>query len=111
MPRKRSAPSIELRRETQDTILLPTRAALYRLRGNRTAAASDLSEALEIAERGGMRLHACDAHLERARLDLQQGDAAAAGVQVAMARKIVRETGYGRREREVAWLERRLAEA
>jgi hypothetical protein len=52
-----------------------------------------------------MRLHACDAHLERARLDLQQGDAAAAGEQVAMARKIVRETGYARREREVAWLE------
>ena len=39
----------------------------------------DLSEALEIAERGGMRLCACDAYLERARLDLQQGDAAAAG--------------------------------
>jgi hypothetical protein len=30
---------------------------------------------------------------------------AAAGEQVAMARKIVRETGYARREREVAWLE------
>ncbi len=56
-----------------------------------------------------MRLHACDAHLERARLDLQQGDAAAAREQVAMARKIVRETGYARREREVAWLEGRIS--
>jgi tetratricopeptide (TPR) repeat protein len=90
---------------------LLARAALHRLRGEGVAAAADLSEALEIAERGGMRLHACDAHLERARLDLQQGDAAAAREQVAMARKIVRETGYARREREVAWLERRLAEA
>jgi len=52
-----------------------------------------------------MRLHACDAHLEGARLDLQQGDAAAAGKHVAVARKLVAETGYKRREREWAWLE------
>jgi tetratricopeptide (TPR) repeat protein len=87
---------------------LLARAALHRLRGEEAAAAADLSEALEIAERGGMRLHACDAHLERARLDLQQGDTAAAREQVAAARKIVQETGYARREREVAWLEGRV---
>jgi hypothetical protein len=82
---------------------------LHRLRGDLAGAATDLSEALEIAERGGMRLHACDGHLGWARLDLQQGDAAAAGKHVASARQLVNETGYGAgREREVSWLERRL---
>jgi tetratricopeptide (TPR) repeat protein len=88
---------------------LLARAALHRLRGNRAGAAADLSEALEIAERGGMRLHACDAHLEWARLDLQQGDAAAARKHVELARRLVNETGYKRREREVAWLEGRIS--
>ena len=55
-----------------------------------------------------MRLHACDAHLGWARLGLQQGDTAAARGHVALARRLVNETGYKRREREVAWLERRL---
>jgi hypothetical protein len=41
-------------------------------------------------------------------LGLQQGDAVAARGHVAEARKLVNETGYRRREREVAWLERRL---
>jgi ATP/maltotriose-dependent transcriptional regulator MalT len=81
-------------------------ATLHRLRGDWAAAAADLSETLEIADRGGMRLHACDAHLEWARLELQQGDAAGAGQHVAAARKLVDETGYGRRE--VVWLERRV---
>lgn len=53
------------------------------------AATEDLAEALEIAERGGMRLHECDAHLE-------------------WARQLVNECGYGRLEREVRWLERAL---
>jgi tetratricopeptide (TPR) repeat protein len=87
---------------------LLARAALHRLRGDQAAATADLSEALEIAERGGMRLHACNAHLEWARLDLQQGDAEAAGKHVAAARKLVAETGYKRREREVVWLEGRV---
>ncbi|HZF10577.1 MAG TPA: toll/interleukin-1 receptor domain-containing protein [Thermoanaerobaculia bacterium] len=84
---------------------LLARAAFHRLRKNPAAATADLSEALEIAERGGMRLHLCDAHLEWARLDLQQGDTEAARKHVAAARKLVNETGYQRREREVAWLE------
>jgi len=87
---------------------LLSRAALQRLRGDRAGAAADLTEVLEVAERGGMRLHACDAHLEWARLDLQQGDAAAAQAHVTVARRLVNETEYGRREREVAWLEGRL---
>ncbi|HZF12719.1 MAG TPA: hypothetical protein VFE33_28355 [Thermoanaerobaculia bacterium] len=87
---------------------LLARATLHRLRRDRAAAAADLSQALEIAERGGMRLHVCDAHLEWARLDLQQGNAEAAREHVAAARRLVNETGYKRREREVVWLEGRL---
>ncbi|MBW8876372.1 MAG: TIR domain-containing protein [Acidobacteria bacterium] len=84
---------------------LPARAAFRRLRGDLAGAKADLDEALEIAERGSMRLFVCDAHLEWARLCLQKGDAEAARRHVEAARKIVDETGYGRREREVKYLE------
>jgi hypothetical protein len=52
-----------------------------------------------------MRLYECDAHLEWARLCRDQGDLAAARRHVARARELVKKTGYGRREREVRWLE------
>jgi tetratricopeptide (TPR) repeat protein len=87
---------------------LLARAALRRFRSDFTGAAADLAEALEIAERGRMRLHEHDAHLERARLCRDQGDLAAARRHVARARVLVNETGYGRREREVRWLEKNL---
>ncbi|HEX5721108.1 MAG TPA: hypothetical protein VF179_33455 [Thermoanaerobaculia bacterium] len=87
---------------------LLARAALRRLRGELPAAEADLSEALEIAERGSMRLHECDAHLEWARLCRQRGDREVAKQHTAKARRLVEETGYGRRRREVEWLERQL---
>ena len=101
-----------LRKAGQESYLpfgLLARAALRRFLSDFTGAAEDLAEALEIAERGSMRLHACDAHLESARLCRDQGDLAAARQHVAQARKLVNETGYKRREREVAYLERELA--
>ncbi len=88
---------------------LLARATLRRFRSDFTGAAADLAEALEIAERGPMRLHECDAHLEWARLRRDQGDLAAARRHVERARVLVHETGYGRREREVGWLVRELA--
>jgi tetratricopeptide (TPR) repeat protein len=99
-----------LRRAGQEDYLtrgLLARTTFHRSRGDLAGAAADLDEALEIAERGSMRLHECDAHLEWARLCLQQGKAEAARGHVALARKLVNETGYGRREREVRWLESR----
>ena len=84
---------------------LLARAALRRFRSDFTGATADLAETLEIAERGPMRLYECDAHLEWARLCRDQEDLAAARRHVARARELVRQTGYGRREREVAWLE------
>ncbi len=82
---------------------LLARSTLRRLRNDLPGAEADLSEALEIAERGLMRLHECDAHLEWARLCRQQGDGAGAEGHVEIARRIVRETGYGRRGREVGF--------
>jgi tetratricopeptide (TPR) repeat protein len=84
---------------------LLARAALRRFRSDFPGAAADLTETLEIAERGPMRLHECDAHLEWARLCRDQGDLVAARRSVARARELVEETGYGRRVREVRWLE------
>jgi|GEM_PF-6187073 len=55
-----------------------------------------------------MRLYECDAHLEWARLCRDQGDLAAAREHVTRARVLVQETGYGRRVREVEWLEKVL---
>jgi len=89
--------------------VLLARTALRRLRDSPDAAASDLRDAQEIAERGHMRLHEADVHLEWTRLSLQTGDHADARVHLGRARELVASTGYGRREREVAYLERRLA--
>jgi tetratricopeptide (TPR) repeat protein len=90
---------------------LLARAALRRLASDFPAATADLREAQEIAERGSMRLFEADAHLEWTRLHLATGDPAAAHDHLDRARDLVRACAYGRREREVAWLERRLAES
>ncbi|HEX5719100.1 MAG TPA: toll/interleukin-1 receptor domain-containing protein, partial [Thermoanaerobaculia bacterium] len=89
---------------------LLVRAALRRFRGEPAAAEADLDEVLEIAERGSMRLHECDAHLESARLCRQRGDRDGLERHVAQARKLVEETRYERRRRELVYLEKRLAE-
>ncbi|HET9225733.1 MAG TPA: TIR domain-containing protein [Thermoanaerobaculia bacterium] len=102
-----------LRRASQEDNLprgLLARAALRRLRGDLPAAKADLDEALEIAERGQMRLHECDAHLEWARLCRDQGKRTGMAQHLTRARKLIDETGYERRRREVVYLEKRLAE-
>ena len=68
-----------------------------------------LREAQEIAERGSMRLFEADAFLEWTRLRLATGDPAAAREHLNRACELVQDCGYGRREREVTWLEGRLA--
>jgi tetratricopeptide (TPR) repeat protein len=65
---------------------LLSRSALRRLRGDPAGAEADVSEALEIAERGSMRLHECDAHLEWARLCRERGDRDGQQEHVARAR-------------------------
>ncbi len=87
---------------------LLARAALRRLRGDTGGAASDLAETEEVAERGHMHLHLADVHLGWTRLRLAEGDRDAARRHLERGRELVAATGYGRREREVAYLERRL---
>jgi tetratricopeptide (TPR) repeat protein len=88
---------------------LLARATLRRLTGDPAGAAADLDEAEEIAGRGSMKLHLADVHLERTRLALfQKDDPAAARESYEKARRLVAETGYGRREREVQFLGEQL---
>jgi len=70
-----------------------------------SAARRDLDEAMRTARRSEMRLFQCDAHLESARLALAEGDGEKAREHVAEARRLVEETGYGRRRPEVEALE------
>ncbi|MEM6454263.1 MAG: hypothetical protein AAF772_04140 [Acidobacteriota bacterium] len=73
------------------------------------AAGDDLRDVEELADRCGMRLFACDAHLERARLlrDLSKADDARerAQVHVEAAKMLIEATGYHRRDGELANLE------
>ncbi|MCB1826631.1 hypothetical protein [Accumulibacter sp.] len=93
---------------------LLTRAWLRHLLGARTgpdSAQADLDEAWDIAERGPMRLFLADIHLHRARLfhaatpypwGSPQADLAA-------ARKLIEQCGYGRRLEELADAEAALS--
>ncbi len=77
------------------------------------AARTDLDEAMAIATRdpaGHMRLHETDVHLAYARLDLDADDAEAARAHLTTAAELIRQTGYHRRDAELAEL-LRLAEA
>ncbi len=84
---------------------LLARAALFRETGDALAARRDLDEAMRIARRSEMRLFQCDAHLEYARLALAERDPEKAREHVVEARRLVEETGYGRRRPEVEALE------
>ena len=88
---------------------LLARAALFREVGAFTESRKDLEEARRMAERGGMRLFQCDAHLGFARLILAEGGSQAdARASLDKAESLVRETGYHRRDGEVAELEKAL---
>jgi tetratricopeptide (TPR) repeat protein len=110
---------------------LIARAAFRRANGDWEGAKRDLDEAKEIAEPGQMRLYLCDCALERARLAFAQreafaplaglvapssppvlpdpSDAAAlseeAREQLDVARKLIAECGYHRRDEELAELD------
>ena len=81
---------------------LLARAALRRVTGDFDRARHDLDEALPHRHARGMRLHEADCHLEYARLFLAMGDAAQAREHFAVAKRMVTEMGYGRRDGEVA---------
>ena len=107
------------------------RAALYRVQENFAAAREDLSEAQEIAERGEMRLHLADFHLEACRLHLAQHKAGesfvpeslgaktispvpknqleAAKAHLKIAKEKIDKMGYHRRDPEVEELQLQIA--
>jgi tetratricopeptide (TPR) repeat protein len=85
---------------------LLARADLHRVLHDFRLAQLDLDEALRIAERGGMRLHLTDYHLEAARLALAQQDPATARGHWQHAQTLTNETGYHRRDGELAEIEK-----
>jgi tetratricopeptide (TPR) repeat protein len=94
----------------QDSIVpgLFARAGLYRQQGDYDRARGDLAEAAEVAERGEMRLHLADYHLESARLCLTEGKHSQAREHYEEAAKRVEEMGYHRRDPEVLLIEAEL---
>ena len=105
-----------LRRAGQQFLLvqgLLTRAWLRFVTGDRSgdeSAQTDLDEAWEIAERGPMRLFMADIHLHRARLFFREATYPweSAEADLAAARKLIEECGYGRRREELEDAERAL---
>ncbi len=84
---------------------LLARAAWARVAQQYDQAHRDLADARAIAERGEMRLHLTDYHLESARLALVLHDALQARVHYDAAQKLIDETGYHRRDGELQEIE------
>lgn len=89
---------------------LLTRAALHRHTRDFARARQDLQEVLDIAGGSGMRLHLTDYHLEMARLLLveEQGDECIYH-HLTAAEHLINETGYHRRDKELAELKQQSA--
>jgi tetratricopeptide (TPR) repeat protein len=87
---------------------LMARAELYRVQGEFKRAQHDIEEAMTIAERGEMGLHQADCHLEYARLYLAMRDEDRAREHLAIAREMIEQMGYHRRDHEVEELEAML---
>lgn len=64
----------------------------------------DLDEVYKIAARSGMRLHLTDYHLAQARLYIRENRRANAQPHIEKAAKLIEETGYHRRDAELAAL-------
>jgi tetratricopeptide (TPR) repeat protein len=69
---------------------------------------ADLTEVRNISIRCGMRLYLVDYHLAQARLDLKEGRAAKARENAAEAARLIGETGYHRRDADLAELQRAI---
>ena len=87
---------------------LLARAASFLEVGEFPKSRHDLDEAMRIAERGGMRLFKCDAHLEYVRLALAEGNPGAALPHFQSAQRLVEDCGYHRRDPEIAELKEKL---
>ena len=93
-----------LREAGQQQYLVPgllARAECYRRQQQFSLAWDDLNEALEIAESGSMKLHLVDYHLEAARLCQAEGNTVEAKEHIKIAVKMIEETGYHRRDKDL----------
>ncbi|MBO0612141.1 SEFIR domain-containing protein [Thiothrix fructosivorans] len=117
------AASRTLERRTDLSRGLLARAALHRHTHNFASARQDLQEVFDIADGSGMRLHLTDYHLEMARLLVAEslapcppcggrvgegGNSRAAAdpaYHIAAAAKLIKETGYHRRDKELEELQ------
>ncbi|AQR64627.1 hypothetical protein BXU06_05810 [Aquaspirillum sp. LM1] len=104
--KQHSATAIDRLRQANQQDHLPrgllTRAWLRHSLNDLPGTQADLAEAQRIAERGGMKLHLADIALTRARLFNDT-------VELAKARALIEECGYGRRVPELEDAEKRLA--
>ena len=111
-----------LRQAGEQEFIVPgllARAEFHRITGALDKAQRDLDEAFSIATRGGMRLFEADCHLEYARWYLAMASAGRdipaerlyddARKHLAIAKKMIDEMGYHRRDQDVKELEGRLA--
>ena len=87
---------------------LLARAEQYRVKGEFNKSQHDIEEAMTIAERGEMGLHQADCHLEYARLYLAMKDEDRAREHLAIAKKMIEQLGYHRRDQEEEELEAML---
>jgi tetratricopeptide (TPR) repeat protein len=87
---------------------LLARAELYILQSEFERAQHDIEEAMTIAERGEMGQHQADCHLEYARLYLAMRETNKAREHLAIAREMIEQMGYHRRDHEVKELEAML---
>jgi tetratricopeptide (TPR) repeat protein len=87
---------------------LMARAELHRVKDKFDKAQHDIEEAMTIAERGEMGLHQADCHLEYARLYLAMRETDKAREHLTIAREMIEQMGYHRRDNEVKKLESML---
>jgi hypothetical protein len=87
---------------------LLARAMWARMLQEYDRARRDLAEACSLAERGEMRLHLTDYHLESARLALALGEADKAREHWETAKAMVEEMGYNRRDKDLAEIAQQL---
>ena len=110
--------AVELLREGGGLDYLPfgliARAQVNGFIANHINARADLDEAMDIATRdsqGLMRLHITECHLGYARLALAQNDRETAQRHLILARDLIEETGYHRRDKELEGLEKQAGTA
>ncbi len=84
------------------------RAFYYRVQNEFPQAWNDLDEAKEIAERGEMKLHLADYHLEACRLCLAEHKVEDAENHLSIAADMINKMGYGRRQPEILLLKAQL---